>query len=378
LHTVKLSEIVTVIKGKKVDFSDDHSAVPVIDIQAIRSGNPQFHTYDKRGVLCKENDVLIVWDGANCGTVGTGLSGVLGSTVAALRIEPDSAIDHRFLKIYLDSQFSKLNAKTTGSTIPHLDRQFLLNMDVPILPKDEQQKIVDILDKAQSAIQKRKESIKLADEYLKSVFDDMFGDPATNPKGWEKRSVGSFCNIKIGPFGSLLHAEDYIVNGYPLVNPSHIINGEIVLDSTLTVSEKKFKELSSYHLDVGDIVLGRRGEIGRCAVVKDNSLGLLCGTGSMIIRIQKKCIPIFLQYQIYNTSLKSILENNAKGITMKNLNTEAVENLMVITPPLDLQNQFADIVQKVETLKKQQRKSLEELETTFKSLMQRAFDGKLI
>ena len=110
----------------------------------------------------------------------------------------------------------------------------------------------------------------------------MFGNPVTNEKGWSLLRLDEIAEVKIGPFGSLLHREDYIEGGYALVNPSLIIDGEVVIDPKLTVSEEKYEELSAYIMHIGDIVLGRRGEMGRCAVV--NTEGYLCGTGSMILR----------------------------------------------------------------------------------------------
>ena len=92
----------------------------------------------------------------------------------------------------------------------------------------------------------------------------MFGDPVENPLGWKKVALSDVAEIKIGPFGSLLHKEDYIENGHPLVNPSHIIDGSISTDSKLSISDVKYAELNSYHLKVGDVVLGRRGEMGSC------------------------------------------------------------------------------------------------------------------
>lgn len=110
----------------------------------------------------------------------------------------------------------------------------------------------------------------------KSEFIEMFGDPIASDK-WPKRAISDFAEVKIGPFGSVLHKDDCIHGGHPLINPSHIKNGCIEVDLDFTISDEMFASLSAYQMFVGDIVLGRRGEMGRCALVTTD--GMLCGTG---------------------------------------------------------------------------------------------------
>ncbi len=177
----------------------------------------------------------------------------------------------------------------------------------------------------------------------------MFGDPILNTHGWQKVSLSALAEIKIGPFGSLLHREDYIVGGHPVVNPSHIHDGNIVIDEKLTISETKYKELSAYHLFENDVVLGRRGEMGRCAVVQTS--GLLCGTGSMIIRTLGEVRADFLQKIISFPSFKKILEDMAVGQTMLNLNVPIISRLEIIKPPNEVQNAYYAFVEQVDKSK---------------------------
>ena len=177
----------------------------------------------------------------------------------------------------------------------------------------------------------------------------MFGDPIENPKGWPRQPISAFAQVKIGPFGSVLHAEDYIHDGYPLVNPSHLHAGKIIVDKTLTISEKKYKELTAYHLHPGDIVIGRRGEIGRCAMVTHE--GLFCGTGSLFVRIENCCRPDFLQSVISYPAYKKMLEDKAVGVTMKNINAGMIEDSLIPLPPLALQNEFASFIEELDKSK---------------------------
>ena len=204
-----------------------------------------------------------------------------------------------------------------------------------------------------------------------SRFIELFGDPIRNEKGWPIVTLGEVAEIRIGPFGSLLHREDYIVGGHALVNPSHIIDGNICTDDNLTVSDEKYEELSAYRLSIGDLVLGRRGEMGRCAVVYED--GLLCGTGSIIIRPKEKMKPYFLQNIISSPGYKRIIEDKAVGVTMMNLNVPIVSSLTIPLLPIDMQEQFIAFMHQTDKSKLAVQKALEELEILKKSLMQQYF-----
>jgi type I restriction enzyme, S subunit len=273
------------------------------------------------------------------------------------------------------SQF--MNTVTgVGGSLLRASPEKVAEINIPVPPLNDQKRIAHLLGKVEGLIAQRKQHLRQLDNLLKSVFLEMFGDPVRNDKRWDKKRVSEFATVRIGPFGSLLHAEDYISGGIPLVNPSHMIDGEIKIDESLTITEEKFQELAPYHLDFNDVIVARRGEIGRCALVKTDSK-LLCGTGSMFIRITGEYLPLVFQFMIFRTSLKSLLDSKAKGVTMKNLNSSILGNLNMIAPPLDLQNQFAAIVEKVRILKSRYQQSLADLEVLYGALSQKAFKGAL-
>jgi len=373
----KFKNIIDIQKGKKPSFIEtpDENSVRILQIDDLRNDNTPKFTNDKSGVLAKEDDVLIAWDGANAGTIGYGKSGYIGSTIALLRKKKPDLYSTTFIGKFLQSQHQYLRGKTTGATIPHISRKALEDLEIPIISIPDQLHIANLLTKAENLISQRKESIRLLDEFLKSTFLEMFGDAVKNEKKWNKSELKNYAKVRIGPFGSLLHREDYVQYGVPLVNPSHIGEGKIFIDPELTISTTKMKELSAYVMNEGDVVLGRRGEIGRCAVVTKNENGYLCGTGSIYIRPTAELNPIFLYNIISSASIRKVLENSAKGITMKNLNSGIIENLRIPVPPIEVQTQFSQIVEKTEALKAQYQQSLQELENLYGSLSQRAFRG---
>ena len=184
----------------------------------------------------------------------------------------------------------------------------------------------------------------------------MFGDPVSNPHGFEQVALSQLAEIKIGPFGSLLHKEDYIEGGHPLLNPSHISEGRIVPDDKLTVSDSKYAEMEAYHLHTGDIVMGRRGEMGRCAVVPDE--GYLCGTGSLLIRTKGEVTADYLQKVISFPTFKKTIEDMAVGQTMPNLNVPIVSSFQIIKPPIDVQRRYYAFVAEVDKSKFRIQKTL--------------------
>ncbi len=264
-------------------------------------------------------------------------------------------------------------SKTAGAKMPRLSTQELLNKEIPLPSLDEQNYFSALLDKTCALIALRKQQLAKLDELVKARFVEMFGDPLKNDREWPTASLGEVAEIRIGPFGSMLHKDDYIEKGHALVNPSHIIDGKIVIDPKLTVSDEKYFELSSYALQPGDVVLGRRGEMGRCAVAREE--GLLCGTGSMIIRSKGKMLPYFLQNILSSPGYKKIIEDKAVGVTMLNLNIPIVSALEVPLLPLREQNQYICFLKKVDEIKLTTQQGLDKLEMAKNALMQEYFEG---
>lgn len=264
-------------------------------------------------------------------------------------------------------------AKLRGSTARRrsLPTETFLKFTLPLPSISEQMHILDIIHKLQVMLRSRQQQLAKLDELVKARFVEMFGDPVSNPYGFEKVPLSELAEIKIGPFGSLLHKEDYIEGGHPLLNPSHIVDSNIVSDKKLTISDEKYNELEAYHLHFGDVVMGRRGEMGRCAVVMGE--GFLCGTGSLLIRTRGEVTADFIQKVISFPSFKKTIEDMAVGQTMPNLNVPIVSRFQVVKPPIDIQHRYYSFIGEVDNLKQSVQKNLDKLETLKKALMQKYF-----
>ena len=268
---------------------------------------------------------------------------------------------------YLRGETFKLQSKTTG--LHNLDMKGYLRLPIPVPSLPEQENIVAELDCLSGIIEKKKQQLKEYDALAQSIFYEMFGDPITNEKGWEVKKVKDIFNVKIGPFGSLLHNSDYISGGTPLVNPIHMQDEKICPDFNFSVSGEKLKELDSYLLQPNDIVFARRGDIGRCVIVEKNENGYLCGTGSLFIRPTQPTSPVFMLKSFRCKSMIEHLTSLAKGATMLNINCKIIEELNIIMPPLSLQQEFASKIEAIEKQKELIKQSIAETETLFNSRM---------
>lgn len=199
---------------------------------------------------------------------------------------------------------------------------------------------------AEKKIKKQKLLPEITDE------EKPFDIPAT----WKWVRFSDLMNaMSTGPFGSMLHKSDYVTDGIPLVNPSNIINGKIIPSEKMRVSEDTAKRLDSYRLYTGMIVIGRRGEMGRCAVVGENENGWLCGTGSFFLMPSSSLRVDYISYLFTTYYVKTYLGGASVGTTMKNLNHKILSKMPVPLPPLAEQKRIVEKLEQLLPLCKQLR-----------------------
>lgn len=261
--------------------------------------------------------------------------------------------------------------------------KLLKELEIKYPDRAEQHRIVAILDEAFDGIatarahaeQNRQNARALLESHLQSVFTE-------RGEGWMETTLGEATGgVFTGPFGSLLHKRDYVEDGIPLVNPAHITNEGIEPDWRKTVSADTARRLSSYIMHEGHIVIGRRGEMGRCALVTDVEEGWLCGTGSFFIKPSIRCNARYLVRFLRSGGCKQKLEKIAGGSVMPNLSNTDLGNLAFDLPPIEQQTAIVDDIdalaaetQRLESLYQKKLTALDELK---KSLLHQAFSGML-
>ena len=154
-----------------------------------------------------------------------------------------------------------------------------------------------------------------------------------------EKTLGQLCElgkgkIQTGPFGSQLHQADYSEEGTPVVMPADIIDGKISEAKIARVSEDHVMRLERHQLAIGDIVYGRRGDIGRQALITSKEEGWLCGTGCLRVAVGKKSPidPEYLHLYLKMPDVISYIQNQAIGATMPNLNTEILKRIPIRYP----------------------------------------------
>jgi len=214
---------------------------------------------------------------------------------------------------------------------------------------------------------------------------DQSADALSNelPGGWTKaplKDVVAF--IQNGPFGSLLHRSDYISGETPLINPANIVAGRLVPDHKITVGSDVLQRLATYVMRPGDVVVARRGEMGRAALVPDERAQWFCGTGCAFIRPGQSLDAKYLAMWFGTPGVRTTLETESVGATMSNLSTRILGNLEMLIPPLTEQRR---IVAKVEALlsaaakvEAEAERQARRLERAPQAILQKAFSGELV
>ena len=380
MEKVKLTDICDFQGGSQPpkeewSFDEQEGYIRMLQIRDFTQGErvtPEYIKISNTTKMCEANDILIARYGASIGKILTGLAGAYN--VAIMRTIPDtSRIKKLYLYYYLKSPYFQNAILNVGSRAAQagFNKEDLSKLDIECPELIKQDKIIAVLEKLECIIEKRKIELSNLDDLIKARFVEMFGDPVSNPYGYDKVALSDLADIKIGPFGSLLHKEDYIDGGHPLLNPSHIVDGKVSPDDKLTISDEKYEELSAYQLKTGDVVMGRRGEMGRCAVVPED--GFLCGTGSMLIRTKGEVTADYIQKIISFPSFKKTIEDMAVGQTMPNLNVPIVSGFQIIKPPMEVQDRYYAFAEQVDKSKVKVQKALDETQKLFDSLMQQYF-----
>lgn len=370
ISIVKLSNVVSIHKGSKVDniyYEEKSNWKRYIQIDDLRNNDNLKYTDSNLGTEVNKNDVIIAWDGANAGTIGYGLDGIIGSTLARLRINNDKILA-AYLGKLLQSKFSFLRSACTGATIPHISRNVLENINIQVLPLETQKQIISQIDRADELRQKRKKAITLLDNYLRSVFYNMFGDPMKNEKGWEVEELGNICSIRRG--ASPRPINEYLGGTIPWIKIGDGTKGnEIYIEKTSVFVTEEGAE-KSVRLKVGSLIFANCGvSLGFARILKIS--GCIHDGWLAFEDIDSKVNNIYL-LKLINT-ITYYLRSLAPEGTQPNLNTRIMKGLDIILPPIEQQNKFAGIVEQVEKTKAKMKVSLKEMDNLFNSLMQKAF-----
>jgi type I restriction enzyme, S subunit len=367
----RLGNICSIRNGfafKSDDFSDD--GIPIIRISDLSDGvattlkaqkvkeNVHLERYK-----IKKGDILVAMSGATTGKYAKYVSEDIAyqnQRIGCFVIKNHNILNKEFLYFSIASLQKQIEKKAYGGAQPNISANDIENLKIALPPLEDQIRVATILSKAEALIKQRKESIALLDEFLKSTFLEMFGDPVRNEKGWEKKRLGKLVNIENDKRIPVKQADRNLREGiYPYYGATGIID---------TIDDYKFDGTYLLIAEDGKNLLYRQKNNAFIAKGKfwvNNHAHVLSFNGLSNLR--------YLEFTLNNINLQPYLS----GTDQIKLNREALEKILISTPPTELQTQFAQIVEKTEALKKQYQASLEELKQFFGSLSQKVFKGEL-
>ena len=295
----------------------------------------------------------------------------LGRGVAGIRAR-DSDLIQAYLRRWLDHVAPVLRAQGRGATFRQVSKRDIASLQIPLPPLAEQKRIAGILDAADALRVKRREALAQLDTLLQSTFLDMFGDPVTNPMGWEAVTVGD--EIGFLTSGSRGWAKYYAENGDMFIRMQNLKNGQLDLGDIAFVNAPESAEARRTRVQPGDVLLSITADLGRTAVVPDGIAKAHINQHLAILRFTSMD-PVFVSHQLASKGGQAQFDQlNREGVKA-GLNFNDVKSIRLTSPPLDLQRHFAGTVESVERQKTRQRAHLAELDTLFASLQSRAFQG---
>ena len=275
-----------------------------------------------------------------------------------------------YLFCFLDKYVEELRKQSIGGVIKYIKLGNLTEAQIPMRTIDEQNEIVENLNKVNTLITLRKQQLSKLDELVKSRFIELFGDVTSNPNGYP---VKNFEEISVlitdGEHATPRRTE----HGIYLLSARNIINHSLQLDDVDYIDEEEYSRIARRVIpQAGDVLISCSGSIGRCCVVP-NGLRFQMVRSAALIRFDNTINPVFAEWLITSDDLQQQIAQSATQSSQANLFQGKIRKLRSYVPPIELQNEFAAFVKQTDKSKFEIQQSFEKLETLKKSLMQKYF-----
>ncbi|WP_079012905.1 restriction endonuclease subunit S, partial [Streptococcus pneumoniae] len=284
MKKVKLGEVLSLKKGKKATVLAEQTTLSqrYIQIDDLRNNNNLKFTESLNMTEALPDDILIAWDGANAGTVGYGLSGAVGSTITVLKKNEryKEKIISDYLGVFLESKSQYLRDHSTGATIPHLNKNILLDLQLELLGIEEQENIICILNTIKRLITKRKFQLDELNLLVKSRFNEMFGDVILNEKEWKVSKWNEILTIRNGKNQKQVEDAD---GKFPIYGSGGIMG-----------------YAKDWIVKKNSVIIGRKGNINKPILVRENfwNVDTAFGLEPVLEKINSEYLFYFCQ--LYN------------------------------------------------------------------------------
>ncbi|MBD9052044.1 MAG: restriction endonuclease subunit S [Holdemanella biformis] len=340
---------------------------------------PEYVKISNSTKICEADDILIARYGASIGKILTGLAGAYN--VAIMRTIPDTnKIQKKYLYYYLKSSYFQKSILNVGSRAAQagFNKEDLSKIHIKCPNKEEQDNIINILEKIELIIKKRKDELFYLDNLIKARFVEMFG--CIHDGRFDMKTLLEIVNddknsIKRGPFGGALKKEDFVEDGYLVYEQRHAIHNDFEY-AKYYINQEKYEDMIGFKVIPGDLIISCSGvTLGRIAEVPEGAKEGIINQALLKLSLNPHIMmnTFFIQ-QFRGEEIQNILFGFSRGSGIPNMpSMSEVKAVKFICPPLELQKEYCDFVHQVDKSKVAVQKALDETKLLFDSLMQKYF-----
>lgn len=371
--STKLGDVATFINGypfKPTQWSD--SGKEIIRIQNLTKGSAQINYFEgqiNEKYNVTKGDLLISWSGTLGIYEWDNEDGWLNQHIFKVVFDKED-IDKKFFSFLIQTLLVQMNSQVHGATMKHITKKKFDDLQIPLPPLAEQKRIAAILDAANLHRQKTNQLITKYNDLSQSLFLDMFGDPVTNPKGWEKENFEFFAS-----FDTKMTSDFEKYSEYPHIGIGNIEKDSGKISGYNLVKDEDLKS-GKYIFSPNHIIYSKiRPNLNKVALPDFNGL---CSADSypLLVNLKNTNRLFFASLLRSNDFLEFILGHSTRTNIPK-ANKSQMRLYEGIAPPVESQNKFAAQIQEIEKQKSQAEASLQRAEDLFQSLLQKAFKGEL-
>ena len=392
---VKVGSVAEQIRGVSYSKDDARSEPSKGFIPVLRANNvsdeglvlKDFVFIPHEGVqsrqLLRKGDILVVASSGSLDVVGRAamvqedMDAGFGAFCKVVR--PNSNVDSRYLAHFFRTPEYRrtISSLAGGANINNLRGEHIDDLLLPLPSVAEQKRLAAILDHADGIRRKRQQALRLADDFLRSVFLDMFGDPVTNPKGWKTSTLGDL--VIEGDtinYGVIQPGSDY-PGGVPLVRAGDINAADPDVTKLKQIDPEIDRNYDRSRLHGGEVLIGCVGAVGATCIAPSSWAGINIARAVARIRLQREMEPEFILALLRTEALQRYFAEEIRVVAQPTLNIKQIKETPIMVPPATLRKEFASVASRIIKAKERQEGSARSSEDLFQSLQHRAFTGQL-
>ena len=348
--------------------------------QLLENGYPVYGANGKIGFYSEYTHefptLMITCRGATCGNVHISepKSYINGNAMALDELDFHRA-DLKYLYYFFFSR--GFEDVISGSAQPQITGQGLTKVKIPLPPLSEQKRIAAILDKADAIRRKRQQAIQLADDFLRAVFLEMFGDPVTNPKGWKVKALADVCKkITDGTH----HSPPIVDAGAPYITAKHLKKtGLQFFNDPWFISEEDHRAIYSRCApEKNDVLYIKDGATTGLAAINEYDFEFsMLSSLALLKSDREKILPEYLTAFLNHPRTKQLMIANMAGAAITRLTLAKIKSVRIPVPPIEMQQKFTDSYLKVREATKKISSGVDASVEVFEAISQKAFSGQL-